>query len=92
LAARFYVEESAHGPVLRSVRRASPRAVNRPPITQMRPALIPPRRTAANAPATRGGSAFGSATRRQGTAQRSPSSRRSPPTRRASLSRNACAR
>jgi hypothetical protein len=50
MAARFYVEESAHGPVLRSTRKASPRAVDRPPIPQTRPALIPPRRTAANAP------------------------------------------
>lgn len=31
-AARFYVEESGSGPVLRSVRKASPGAVERPPI------------------------------------------------------------
>jgi hypothetical protein len=42
MAARFYVEESAHGPFLRSVRKASPRAVDRPPIAQTRPPLIPP--------------------------------------------------
>jgi hypothetical protein len=34
IAARFYVEESAHGPVLRCVRKASPGAVDRPPIAQ----------------------------------------------------------
>ena len=32
MAAQFYVEESAHGPVLRSLRKASPGAVDRPPI------------------------------------------------------------
>jgi hypothetical protein len=41
-AAGFYVEESAHGPILRSVRNASPSAVDRPPIAQTRPALVPP--------------------------------------------------
>ena len=33
-AAQFYVEESGHGPVLRCVRKASPGAVDRPPIAQ----------------------------------------------------------
>ena len=37
-AARFYVEESAHGPVLRAVRKASPGAVDRAPIAQTREA------------------------------------------------------
>jgi hypothetical protein len=37
-AARFYVEESGHGPVLRSVRKPPPGAVDRPPIAQTRPA------------------------------------------------------
>src|SRR5580692_139103 len=36
MAAQFYVEESAHGPVLRSVRKASPGAVDRLPIAQTR--------------------------------------------------------
>jgi hypothetical protein len=35
-AARFYVEESGHGPVLRSLRNTPPRAVDRPPIAQTR--------------------------------------------------------
>lgn len=33
-AARFYVEESGHGPLLRSLRKAAPRAVDRPPVAQ----------------------------------------------------------
>jgi hypothetical protein len=36
IASRFYIEESGHGPVLRSVRKASPGAVDRPPIAQTR--------------------------------------------------------
>jgi hypothetical protein len=35
-AALFYVEESGHGPVLRSVRKAPLGAVDRPPIAQTR--------------------------------------------------------
>jgi len=35
-AARFYIEESGHGPVLRSVRKPPPGAVDRPPIAQTR--------------------------------------------------------
>ncbi len=42
IAARFYVEESAHGPILRAVRKASPAAVDRAPIARTREA--PPRR------------------------------------------------
>jgi hypothetical protein len=34
-AAQFYIEESGHGPVLRSVRKASPGAVDRPPVAQV---------------------------------------------------------
>jgi hypothetical protein len=33
-AAGFYVEESGHGPILRSVRKAPPSAVNPPPVAQ----------------------------------------------------------
>ena len=35
-AARFYVEASGHGPVLRSVTKPPPGAVDRPPIAQTR--------------------------------------------------------
>jgi hypothetical protein len=35
-AARFHVEESGHGPILRSVRKAPPSAVDQPPIAQIR--------------------------------------------------------
>ena len=38
-AARFYVEEGAHGPTLRSVRQGPPGAVDRPPIEQTRHVL-----------------------------------------------------
>lgn len=84
MAARFCVEESAHGPILRSVRKASPSAVDRPPIAQTRPDLIRAPPNDDERPAISGGSASGIATPKRGTPRRSPSSSRPPPTRRAS--------
>jgi hypothetical protein len=46
VAARYYVEESAHGPVLRSVRKAQPSAVERPRVGQMDRAAHPKRHPA----------------------------------------------
>jgi hypothetical protein len=41
-AARFYVEEGGHGPVLRSVRKGPPGAVDRSPVAQRRSASPSP--------------------------------------------------